>query len=52
MMKMATSPSAMEGNKNANKRSHREALQLNEMTGWDIREIENRIRQSVPKGYW
>jgi hypothetical protein len=29
-----------------------EALTLHDLTGWNIRQIEKRIRQSVPKIYW
>lgn len=38
--------------KNTRTRLRREAVDLADMTGWDIRKIEQNIRKTVPKVYW
>jgi hypothetical protein len=38
--------------KNIRQRLRAEAVELNKLTGWSPRDIERRIRKSVPKSYW
>lgn len=33
-------------------RLRKEAVQLSEVTGWASRDVERRVRASVPRGYW